>query len=360
MLAAHAPPDPALIISERKSAHLALCAAGAAEFEHKTTLLEQVELIHEALPDMSLDSVRLDTPLFGKVLGAPVVISAMTGGTPAAAAINRDLAMLAEELGLGFGLGSQRAMVLRPECSSTFVVRDVAPSALIMGNIGVVQARQMATAELERMLQLVGADALCVHLNPAMELVQPGGDRDFAGCSETIVRLVRELPVPVVIKETGCGMSRRTATRLRDLGVRAVDVSGAGGTSWVAVEAQRAEGAAAELGRELWDWGIPTAACVAALADLGLEIVATGGLRCAKDACAALALGARAAGYAAPVLRAYTASGIEGARSYLRQLVDGIRAITFLTGCRSSGALAQRPALLSPLLRAWVAALHAA
>jgi isopentenyl-diphosphate delta-isomerase len=259
-------------IQRRKADHLALCASGEVEFRQKGTLLDEVQLVHDALPDRHFDEIDLSTPLLGKTLKAPVVISGMTGGTAEAAAINRDLARAAETLGLGFGLGSQRPMVVAPELAATYRVRDVAPTALVMGNLGMVQARQMSTGAIRELCATVGVDALCVHLNPSMELIQPGGDRDFRGGRETLKRLHGELGLPIVVKETGAGLSRRVGLVVRQLGISTVDTSGAGGTSWVGVETRRAEGAARRLGEELWDWGIPTAASVGLLSDLGLAI----------------------------------------------------------------------------------------
>jgi len=353
---ADARPEQTALISQRKTDHINLCASGEVEFRGKGTLLDDLQLIHDALPDRHVDEVDLRTPLLGKVLKAPVVISAMTGGTDEAQDINRDLARIAEQLGLGFGLGSQRAMWLRPETARTFIVRDVAPTALVLGNIGLVQARDMTTAQVRSLVDGVGADALCVHLNPAMELIQPGGDRDFRSGLDTLRRLHTELGVPIVVKETGCGLSRRVGQSVRALGIDAVDVSGAGGTSWVGVETRRAEQGERALGEELWDWGIPTAASVAMLADLGLQIVATGGLRTGTDVAHALALGARAGGLAAPVLRAYKAGGYDGAVRYLEQVIAAVRAITFLAGCRTPADLPKAPRVLGSRLRAWLEA----
>ena len=341
-------------IEQRKADHIALCASGEVEFRDKTTLLEEVGLVHDALPDFHVDEVDLSTTLLGKRLRAPLVISAMTGGTDRAAAINSDLARAAETLGLGFGLGSQRAMVVRPDSAWTFRIREVAPTALVLGNLGVVQAREMSTAQIRALLADTGADAVCVHLNPAMELIQPGGDRDFRSGRETIARLHGELGLPVVVKETGCGLSRRVGEVVRDIGVRAVDVSGAGGTSWVGVETRRASGAAERLGEEFWDWGIPTAASIGLIADLGLEIIATGGLRSGLDVARALALGARAGGMAAPVLRAYEAGGYDATIAFLEGVIHSIRAATFLSGCKRASDLATAPRVLGPRLSAWL------
>jgi isopentenyl-diphosphate delta-isomerase len=342
------------LISQRKSDHLALCASGEVEFRAKGTLLDQVQLVHDALPDRHVDEVDLTTQVFGKRLRAPIMISAMTGGTDEAQELNRDLARAAEQLGLGFGLGSQRAMVLRPETARTYQVRDVAPNMLLLGNLGLVQAREMTTAQVREMVKRVGADALCVHLNPAMELIQPGGDRDFRSGRDVLRRLHEELGVPVIVKETGCGLSRRVGLAVRELGIGAVDVSGAGGTSWVGVETRRAEAETRALGEELWDWGIPTAASIGLLGDLGLTIIATGGVRTGVDVAHALALGATLGGLAAPVLRAYKAGGYEGAVQFLQHVIDGVRAVTFLAGCRTPGELRYAPRVLGSTLRAWL------
>jgi isopentenyl-diphosphate delta-isomerase len=236
-----------LDISQRKKDHLALCAGDNVGFREKTSLFEQVELVHCALPEMHADAVDSRVELLGKTLAAPVVISAMTGGTDEAAKINGDLAQVADELGLAIGLGSQRAMFERPDTAWTFSVRDRAPNVLLFGNLGLVQARKMTTSEIRTLCETVGADALCIHLNPAMEIVQPGGDRDFSGGLELLRRLVDDLGIPVIAKETGCGLSRGVAQLIRSTGVRHVDVSGSGGTSWVAVEAHRADDDQREL-----------------------------------------------------------------------------------------------------------------
>jgi isopentenyl-diphosphate delta-isomerase len=310
-----------------------------------------------------LDTSELDTSctLLGKELRAPVVIAAMTGGTDEAARINRELASIAEEHGFAFGLGSQRAMHVRSdaETKSSYSVREVAPHALVLGNLGVVQARQMTAAEIEALVRAIGADALCIHLNPAMELVQPGGDRDFRGGLETIAGAVRDLPFPVIVKETGCGLSRAVGERLKTVGVRHVDTSGAGGTSWVAVETKRAEAAhdhaARALGEALWDWGIPTAASIGMLAPLGFEtIIATGGVATGLDVARALALGATAAGIARPTLKALTAGGRAGAVAFLEGVIAELRAVMLLTGSRDIAALRRATCILGSELRLWI------
>jgi isopentenyl-diphosphate delta-isomerase len=342
-------------IAKRKADHIAVAASGQADFRQTRTLFEHVRLVHQSLPERHVDDVDLSVTLAGRKLAAPVVVAGMTGGTEDAGAINRVLARAAEALGLAFGLGSQRAMAVHPELTPTYAVRDAAPGVFLFGNLGVVQAREMGVAAVRELCTRVDANALCVHLNPAQELVQDGGDRDFRAGVETIRRLVGELGLPVIVKETGCGLSLEAARVLHAAGVRTVDVSGAGGTSWVAVEATRAaEGSRQKrLGEELWDWGIPTAVSVAGCARLGLEVIATGGLRSGYDVARAMALGARAGGLAAPSLRAYQSGGYEGVRTFLEDVITSVRAVTLLAGAKSARDLVHAPRVITGELREW-------
>ena len=343
------------IIQSRKDQHLDLCIDAPVGFRQRTTLLEQVELIHDALPELALAEIDCSSTLLGRRLEAPIIIAAMTGGTERAAVINRDLAAVAESLGIGFAFGSQRRQLVGGSPLG-FEVRDVAPSVLLLGNIGVVQAREASAPALEAMVRQAGCDALCVHLNPAMELVQPEGDLDFREGVATLRRLVDQLPVPVVAKETGCGISRFVAQRLVGAGVRVVDVSGAGGTSWVGVETLRTAGADAERGDVFWDWGIPTAASLAQCDGMELQTIATGGLATGLDSLRALALGASACGYARAVLQAWNAGGREGAERYLQRVIAELRMGMLLTGSRDLAALRGQPLILGPTLARWVPA----
>lgn len=347
-------------IARRKDDHLELCATDAVAFRERTTLLEEVGLVHTSLPELATGEISLETRLLGRKLRAPIVIASMTGGTERAGEINRALASIAEKRGYGFGLGSQRAMQKRPESGETFRVRDVAPTTLVIGNLGVVQAREQTSDQIGALVTSVGADALFVHMNPAQEIVQAGGDRDFRGGLETLSRLVRELPFPVVAKETGCGVSREVAAALRGVGVRTVDVSGAGGTSWVGVEALRAGETdeareQALLGELLWDWGIPTAASVALVAGEGLAPIATGGIKTGLDIARAIALGAQAAGIARPLLTAYVEGGAAAVDELLDRIERQLRAVMLLTGSRDLDALRKKPRVLGPTLARWIA-----
>jgi isopentenyl-diphosphate delta-isomerase len=342
-------------IAKRKADHLEVAASGRAEFS-KSTLLEHVHLIHQALPELALDAIDLSTTLVGKVLAAPLVITGMTGGTAEAAAVNRDLARAAQAAGIALGLGSQRAMDEHPELAASYEVRDVAPDVVLFGNVGAVQALAMGPARVIALARRIGADAMAIHLNPGQELIQDRGDRDFRGVLDAIAQIAADSPVPVIVKETGCGLSREAARVLAAAGVRTVDVAGAGGTSWVAVETVRAaEGSgAAALGTELWDWGVPTAVSVVACARANLEVIASGGLRSGYDVARALALGARAGGMAAPMLRAQRAGGQAQVAALIAQITASIRSICLLTGCRAARDLAAAPRHLGAPLRAFL------
>jgi isopentenyl-diphosphate Delta-isomerase len=342
-------------ISRRKADHLDVAASGRAEAV-RSTLLEHVQLIHQALPELGVDEIDLSTELVGKRLAAPLVITGMTGGTAEAAQVNRDLARAAQARGVAFGLGSQRAMAEHPELISTYQVRDVAPEVILFGNVGAVQAKAMGAAGVIELAQRIDANAICIHLNPGQELIQDHGDRDFRGLVAVIRALIATSPLPVIVKETGCGLSPQAARALAGAGVTTVDVSGAGGTSWVAVEAVRAVAGSAShaLGTELWDWGVPTAVAVVACTRAGLTTIASGGLRSGYDVARALALGARAGGMAAPFLRAQRAGGEAGVIEMIDRVTAAIRAVCLLTGSRTPHELARSPRHLGTPLRAFL------
>jgi len=342
-------------IARRKSDHLDLAIAGDVGFRRTTSLFECIRLVHNALPELRFADITLTTTVLGKPLRAPLLIAGMTGGTERAGHINQELAAVAEHRGLAFGLGSQRPMLLDATVARTFQVRGVAPTALLLGNIGVVQATQASRQQLVDLVAGVDADALCVHLNPAMELIQTDGDRDFRGCLERLGELASDFPVPIVAKETGCGLSAQVAKRLREHGVRHADVSGAGGTSWVALEAQRNPPPQSALGEQFSEWGIPTAASVALVSAQGFETVfATGGVSSGLEVAKAIALGATAAGIARPVLQALESGGPRRVHELFDTVERELRVAMFLVGAADLAALGRVPRVLTGDLEAFI------
>lgn len=354
MRAAEKTPDQAM--RERKQSHLDICENEQVEYRGKTTLFEDVDLVHNSVPELALADIDLSVEFLGKRLRAPLLITGMTGGTQEAFEVNRDLAGVAERCGIAFGLGSQRVMQRDPDTAWTFEVRGHAPTAVLLANIGLNQASEQSTAAVRALVEHVGADALCVHLNPAQELIQPEGDRSFLNGYATLRRLCAELPVPVIAKETGCGISRSVGTALHAAGVRVADVSGAGGTSWVRVEALRGDEQSRALGELFAGWGIPTAASLAMLRDTGLTLIASGGLRNGLDMAKAIALGARLCGAALPLFRAYRSGGTTAALALVDELVNGLRAAMLLTGSRTLDDLRRQPLVFGPRIREWIAA----
>ncbi|HXV36955.1 MAG TPA: type 2 isopentenyl-diphosphate Delta-isomerase [Myxococcota bacterium] len=337
----------------RKDAHLALCTER--EVEHRRgSLLDQVHLLHDSLPELAISDVDLSLELFGRRLQAPIAISGMSGGTANGRELNRALATAAQKFGLAMGVGSQRAMLEQPELVESFRVRDVAPDILLLANLGCVQARDAGVARVAELVEAIRADAICIHLNPAQELVQDEGDRDFRGCLDAIAELVDELHVPIVVKETGCGLSPATLARLASVGVEWVDTSGAGGTTWTGIESMRGGTRQQALGAELREWGIPTAASITYARRAGLRIIASGGIRTGLDAARAIALGAHAVGLALPFLRAFASGGVPEVLNATAALVESLRSIALLVGAASLDALRAAPRVLGAELRSWI------
>jgi isopentenyl-diphosphate delta-isomerase len=346
--------------AKRKDAHLDLCATGDVEPAGNSTLLECVRLVHCAMPEMSVDEVDLSTEFLGKRLRYPLLITGMTGGTERAGVVNRDLAMLAERHGLAFGVGSQRAMAESPRLAETFRVRHVAPTVPLLGNIGLYQAVGLGVDGVRRLVDAIEADGVALHLNAGQELTQPEGDRDFRGGYKVVEELVHTFGSRLLVKETGCGIGPEVARRLVELGVRNLDVSGLGGTSWVRVEQLRATGVQAEVGAQFSNWGIPTAAAIASVRRaVGAEVrlVASGGLRTGLDAAKVLVLGADLAGTALPLFKAHQEGGLKAAEQALDILLTSLRQALVLTGSRTCGELRQKPRIILGELKDWLAAL---
>ena len=330
----------------RKSDHIRINLQEDVDFKHVSTGFERYRFVHCALPGFNLEDVDTSTPLLGKRLAAPLLISSMTGGTPEASAINERLAEAAQAAGIGMGLGSQRAAIEDPTLAETFRVRHVAPDILLLANLGAVQLNYgYGLDECRRAVEMVAADALILHLNPLQEALQPEGETRFAGLLPKIEAVCRALEVPVIAKEVGWGLSEQVARQLADAGVTALDVAGAGGSSWSQVEMHRAT---TEQGHQVAaafaDWGIPTAESLlmARRGAPGLPIIASGGIRDGIQITKAIALGATACGVAGPFLRAASRSTTAVAE-LIAVLVTKLRVAMFAAGAIDVQALQRTP-----------------
>lgn len=344
-------------IERRKLEHLDLCIEKDVE-ARATNLLEEVHLLHEAIPELAWDQVDPSLTLLGRRLQLPLLVSGMTGGAERAREINLALAEMAQKLGLGMGLGSQRAMLHDPDAAASYRVREVAPDILLLANLSVVQAREVGVARVAALVEAVGADAICIHFNVAQELVQDEGDRDFRGALETLAELVEGLAVPVIAKETGCGFGPRTLARLAATRVAAVDVSGRGGTSWTAVESERGSERQRLLGSALREWGVPTAAAIVYARRAGLPVIASGGIRTPLDIIRSLTLGADAVSLALPFLRAFAEGGRGALLSHAERLAEGLQSLMLLVGARELKELPEIPRVVGPSLKAWLGPLN--
>jgi len=335
----------------RKADHLRICLDDDVQCRQVTNGLERYRFTHCCLPELDYVAVDLGTTFLGKVLRAPLLISSMTGGTDQAKTINYRLAAIAQQYGLAMGVGSQRVAVEDPTVSATFAVRSVAPDALLFANLGAVQLNyRYGLDECRKVVDLLEADALILHLNPLQECVQTNGDKNFGGLLDKIARLCQTLPIPIIAKEVGNGVSAKMAQALITAGVAAIDVAGAGGTSWALVESERAKDARQRrLGNTFADWGLPTAECITAIRAIAptMPLIASGGLRDGLEAAKAIALGADLVGMALPFLRAANES-----ETALHELVDiltaEIRTALFCTGCGNLSAL-RSPGILQRL-----------
>ncbi|MBI4044018.1 MAG: type 2 isopentenyl-diphosphate Delta-isomerase [Candidatus Diapherotrites archaeon] len=340
---------------QRKAEHLKICAKGdlgKITFTNKTTGFEEIDLIPSALPEISKDEVELETEFLGKPLAFPLIVSSMTGGCKEAGEVNNDIASACEELGIGMGVGSMRAMIENPALAYTYKVRDVAPNIFLNGNIGVSQLKGMDLEKLAGALNEVDADALAIHLNPAQEAVQKEGTTDFKGLAKEIERTVKKLSAPVFVKEVGNGISRETARLLVQTGIQAIDVSGAGGTNWVKIDAMRGKNTNAEY---LYEWGVPTAlAIVEARSVYNQTILASGGIRNGLDIAKALILGADLCSIALPVLRAQADGGKEGVVEYLTRIQGELRTVMFLVGAKNLNELKDKKIVVHGKMREWL------
>lgn len=326
-------PDP-LSTSSRKTEHIRINLEEDVS-SLLTTGLEKYRFIHQALPELDLNAVDMTSHLFGKEVRIPVLVSSMTGGAADAARINRHLALAAQELGMAMGLGSQRAAIERAELAGTFQVRSYAPDILLFANLGAVQLNyRYGVEQCRQAVDMIGADGLILHLNPLQEALQPEGDTNFSGLLHKIEAVCRSLAVPVIVKEVGWGISSQTASQLASAGVSAIDVAGAGGTSWSQVEMYRnPDPILAKVAGAFRNWGIPTAESLTQVAQAvpGLPVFASGGLKDGLDIAKCVALGASLGGMAGPFLKAAAVSADETVQ-FARMVAAQIRICMFASG----------------------------
>ncbi len=340
------------MLKDRKSQHLDIVLAGEAQAMPGATGFDIIRFEHHALPELHLDEIRLDTQFLGKRINAPLLVSSMTGGPERASAINRNLAIACEQLGIALAVGSQR-IAIEGQGSSGLgsELRKLAPSVPLLANFGAAQLnRGFGIDEARRAVGMIEADALIIHLNPLQEAVQPEGDRDWRGLLGKIGALARALEVPLVVKEVGAGISAATARRLCVAGVRLSEVAGAGGTRGAAVAAPRAATPRqAEVARAFADWGIPTASAIAGVRAACPEatVIASGGIRSGIDVAKAIRLGADLAGQAAGVLDAAVDSP-DAVIAHFSTVIDQLRIACFCTGSADLAALRRAPLLARP------------
>jgi len=345
---------------KRKLDHIKICLEKQAQAKNATAGFEDIQLIHRALPEINKEKISLLTTFLGKKFSAPIIVGAMTGGAEEATQINANIAQAVEKLGIGMGVGSQRAALEDKQLERTYAVaRKKAPNAFLIANIGGIQlVHGYGLREVKRIVEMIDADAVAVHLNALQEAVQPEGQTNFKGVLAKIAEIARSLDQPVIVKETGAGISAEDAKALETAGVKSIDVGGVGGTSFAAVEYYRSssktDGIHHSLGEALWDWGIPT---VISLIETGqtvkLPLIASGGVRNGTDIAKALALNASLASISQPILQT-SVKGAKETEVKLSCLIEELRNVMFLVGVEKVGDLANTPVVITGKTAQWL------
>ena len=347
-------------IINRKNEHIYIVLNS--DTDHKiTTWLECIKFVHQALPESSLDEIDLRTNFLGKTFSFPFLIEGMTGGTELGANINRNLAEAAEELNIPMMVGSQRVALKNPDTEWTFrIARETARDIFLIANIGAPQLPELSIKDIEKIISMIEADALAIHLNPLQEVIQPEGDINYKGIVPKIKEIADHFGIPVIVKETGNGISKETASLLAKTNIKAIDVAGAGGTSWAAVEYYRARKSKdtlrSRLGKIFWSWGIPTAASIIEARNgvgSGIQIIASGGIRSGIDIAKAIAIGADFAGAAKPLLKPAMESA-DNVKKVIEELMYELRITMFLVGAKTIKDLKSVDFVILPPLKYWI------
>ncbi|KPU63336.1 isopentenyl pyrophosphate isomerase [Thermococcus sp. EP1] len=347
----------------RKFEHIEHCLKKQVE-AHVSTQFENIHFVHTSLPEIDKEEIDLSVEFLGRRFDYPIMIAGMTGGTKGsqiAGKINKTLAKAAQELNIPMGVGSQRAMIRKPETWESYYVRDVAPDIFLVGNLGAPQfaenmPNRYGVEEALKAVETIQADALAIHMNPLQESVQPEGDTQYKGVIKALAELKSELSYPIIAKETGAGVSMEVAIKLESIGIDAIDVGGLGGTSWSGVEYYRAKDEKSRnLALKFWDWGIPTALSVAEVRyATTLPIIATGGIRDGITIAKALTLGANLAGVALPLLKPAVNGDVEGVIKILQRYIDELKNAMFLIGARNVEELKKAPIIVTGFAREWL------
>lgn len=327
--------------SKRKKEHVTLVLNEDVGFRNKTTGFDFFEFEHNALPEMNASEIDTSIKFLGKKIKFPLMVSCMTGGYKNAKLINQSLASVCEERGIPFGVGSQRQAMEDASNHRTFsIVRKVAPSIPIIGNIGAAEVANLKdVAQIQKLVDMIEADAFAVHLNPLQEYLQPEGNTNYHGVLKGIELLVNNLSVPIIVKEVGAGISESVAQRLINTGVKIIDTAGAGGTSWAGIEILR--GNKPLLSSAFWDWGIPTAESILSIRKLfkNVFLIGSGGIRTGIDVAKSITLGANMAGVASPIIKALEQGGKKQVNKLLDLWETELRGAMFLTGSRNISQL---------------------
>jgi isopentenyl-diphosphate delta-isomerase len=324
--------------SQRKKEHLELSLNANVSFKTKTNGFEFYEFIHKSITEVELDKISFETNFFKKKINYPFIISCMTGGTEEAENINAQLAVAAEELKIPIGVGSQRQALENEKFRNTYgIIRKNAKSVPVLGNLGAVELIKLKSFDpIKMLIDLIQADAFVVHINPLQELLQPEGTPNFKGLLNSLNKLVKEIEVPVIVKEVGAGISGRAAKNLLEVGVKGIDVAGAGGTSWAAIEMLRKKLIPDDY---FWDWGLSTSYCIKENSKLKKNykfiLIGSGGINSGIEAAKAFALGADFVASARTILKELDKNGTDGVENLITGWFDTVRKIMFLTGSKS-------------------------